>query len=611
MNNWKQNDSIATLDSLIESKIDKYEYNLARYLNKYVDLRNYTEYDDWLGITPTSAFTQRPDLEDAPSINVIKSVIDSIVSKLSNNKTRPFFSPVNGNFKTRQVVRQAQQYFDQTYDQLHVHDIVSDAFKNACIFDIGYIFVDPFTYEVSCLPTWTIATLNAEAAYSAPTKMLIEMKNMPSMLLNKYGIKHDARYCNFEMFVDIIEKKATIFVNEQPVKTIKYDCDQLPIVRVYFNKPVYGNRTVSIADELEGLQTHIDLLSAKMSAAEQLTPANTIYVYNGTSNLHASDLSNKDGKVYELDMDPGMSKLPVEYVPRSPHDPIWQQQLEYYVQKAYDMIGISQLSSQSRKPSGLDSGVALQTMEDIESDRFETQVTHYTNAYVELALLMLKIMPDDAPILPTTAYNSSYTWKDIKEQQSLFKIQYSAASALSKDPAERLKQVLQLTQVGLIDPAKTAQYLDLPDLTDAYVGASAVSDAIDACIQRAIEKESYTIPDYINYQQLSQRIALVENQLYSSITGDDAKNDKEVVQSLARIMSLEQVLNAKMEDEGFLQLQQPEETATSDSGLAVGAQNAATQAISAADTMAKNTASVDQMNADQAATGLPINSANL
>ncbi len=606
MNNWNRRDSIATLDSLIESKIDKYEYNLMRYLNKYVDLRNYTEYDDWLGLKPSAAFTQRADLEDAPAFNVIKSVIDSIVSKLSNNKTRPFFSPVNGTFKTRQVVRQAQQYFDMTYDQLHVHDIISDAFRNACIFDIGYVFVDPFTYEITCLPTWTIATLNAEKAYSKPSKMLIEMKNLPSMLLNKYGLKCSDRYCNFEMYIDVIEKEAVIFVNERQVKSIKYDCDQLPIVEVYFNKPVYGNRTVSIADELEGIQTHIDILSAKMSAAEQLTPANTIYVYNGTSNLHASDLSNKDGKVYELDMDPGMNKLPVEYVPRSPHDPVWQQQLNDYIQKAYDMVGISQLSAQSRKPSGLDSGVALQTMEDIESDRFETQVTHYTNAYVDLALLLLKMLPDDVAILPATAYNSSYTWKDIKEQQALFKVQYSAASALSKDPAERLKQVLQLTQVGLIDPSKTAQYLDLPDLTDAYVGASAVSDAIDACIQRAMEKEAYTIPDYINYQQLSQRIALTENQLYASITGTDADNDKEVVKSLARIMSLEQVLNAKMEDEGFLQLQQPEETATSDSGLAVGQQNAATQAISAADTMANDTNSVDQMSSNQAATGLAV-----
>lgn len=606
MNNWKRRDSISTLDSLIESKIDKYEYNLARYLNKYVDLRNYTEYDDWLWLTPSAAFTQRADLEDAPAYNVIKSVIDSIVSKLSNNKTRPFFSPVNGTFKTRQVVRQAQQYFDMAYDQLHIHDIISDAFRNACIFDIGYVFVDPFTYEISCLPTWTIAILNAEKAYSKPSKMLIEMKNLPSMLLNKYGIKCSDRYCNFEMYIDIIEKEAVIFINEHPVKTIKYECDQLPIIEVYFNKPVYGNKTVSIADELEGIQTHIDILSAKMSAAEQLTPANTIYVYNGTSNLHASDLSNKDGKVYELDMDPGMTRLPVEYVPRSPHDPVWQQQLNDYIQKAYDMVGISQLSAQSRKPSGLDSGVALQTMEDIESDRFETQVTHYTNAYVDLALLLLKMLPDDVSILPATAYNSSYTWKDIKEQQALFKVQYSAASALSKDPAERLKQVLQLTQVGLIDPSKTAQYLDLPDLTDAYVGASAVSDAIDACIQRAMEKEAYTIPDYINYQQLSQRIALTENQLYASITGEDAENDKEVIKSLARIMSLEQVLNAKMEDEGFLQLQQPEETATSDSGLAVGQQNAATQAISAADTMANDTNSVDQMSSNQAATGLAV-----
>lgn len=608
MNKWTRRDSIAVLDSIIEGRLNKYEYNLARYTNRPdVDIRNYSEAQHWYGPINAVSFTQRSDLVEAPCFNVIKSVIDSVVSKISNNKARPFFAPVNGTYKTRQVIRQAQQYFDQTFDNLKIHDVVCDAFRNACIFDIGYIFIDPFTYEITTLPTWTVATLNTEAAYGEPTKMLIEMKHMPSMLLNKYGITFGEQYCNFEMYVDVLSHEATIFVNEQEKKHIAYKASTLPLVPVYFNKPVYGNKTVSIADELEGIQSHIDLLSAKMSAAEQLTPANTIYVYNGSSGLKAADLDNREGNIYELDMDPGMTRLPVERVPASPHDPVWNQTLEFYIQKAYDMIGMSELSAQSRKPSGLDSGTALQTMEDIESDRFETQITHYTNAYTDLALKMIEVLPDDLEIIPVSQYNSSYTWKDLKEQRELFKIQYSAASALSKDPAERLKQVLQLTQVGLIDPSKTAQYLDLPDLTDAYVGASAVSDAIDACINGAIEQEVYKVPDYINYEQLSKRIALVENQLYASITRTDKDNDNEVIKSLVRVMSLEEVLNAKMENEGFIQTQEPEDTAQSDSGLAVGSQNAATQAISSADAMSNVMPDVEQQNEEQAATGLPVN----
>lgn len=585
MNNWKQTEAISTLDNVIESRLDKYEHNLRRYLNRAdIDLRNYNEYSmGWFSLSST--FTERADLDNTPCFNVIKSVIDSLVSKLANNKTRPFFAPVNGSYKTRQVVKQVQQYFDIIFDRLNIHDIISDAFRNACIFDIGYVFLDPFTFEISCLPTWCVATLNSEAAYSKPTKALIEFKNTPSMLLNKYDIPLKSKYCNFEMYIDTIEKEAVLFVNEKEVKKTKLQDSILPIIPVYFNKPVYGNKTVSVCDELEDIQTHIDILSAKMSAAEQLSPIGATFIYNGGLNLHASDLNNGSGNIYEIDVPPGMSSMPVTKQNDPLYDPQWQNALERYKQAAYDMIGISQLSAQSKKPSGLDSGAALQTMEDIESDRFETQVTHFVNAYVDTAKTMLRLLPEDTDVLPATSFNSSYTWKDVKEQEALFKIQFSAATALSKDPAERIKEVQQLMQTGLIETAKAAQYLDLPDLSDAYAGASAVSNAIDCCINGAIEQENYEIPNYINYQQLSSRIALVENQLYSSITGEDRKADHDIKISLARVLLLEEELNKVMERDGFLNVEEQAEQLTSTGGISTGATASGIQAISAADEM--------------------------
>ena len=53
-------------------------------------------------------------------------------------------------------------------------------------------------------------------------------------------------------------------------------------------------------------------------------------------------------------------------------------------------------------------------------------------------------------------------------------IQYTAATALSKEPSEKLKQLMQLSQTGLINPAKIATYLDTPDMEEAYKGAQAV-----------------------------------------------------------------------------------------------------------------------------------------
>ena len=153
---------------------------------------------------------------------------------------------------------------------------------------------------------------------------------------------------------------------------------------------------------------------------------------------------------------------------------------------------------------------------------------------------------------------------DVRKQKELFKIQFSAATALSKDPQTKLQQILQLSQIGLITTDKIALYLDSPDLEDAYKGASAIQNAIDATIQNAIDNEVYDIPDYVSYQQLLTQIIIEENELH-------AANDTE---SLAKIGKLKENLLDIMNEEGFVDLSNqpmPEDIATTEEGLGAGA----------------------------------------
>lgn len=585
---WNRTDSLQTLNSVIDAKLDAYTYKLARYMNRVdVDLRNYTEFT-WGYNTSFASFLQDSDMMTPASSNVIKSVIDSLVSKLANNKTRPYFTPVNGIYETRQAVKMAQTYFDTFFDNADIHSKIAKAFKEACIFDIGYLFINPFNWTIDVADTWTVATLSTERNHN--TKMLMRIENYPTTLLDKKY--RTTKYVQYAIFVDTIEHKAAEYINGTKVNEIEYGADDLPLIPVYFNEPVNGCKTISVVDELEGVQTQIDLINAKISTASQLTPGNVTYVYENSS-LKAGDVSNRTGAVYSIDMPPGTTSLPVQTVTPAAFDPQWITLLDYYKGLAYEMIGISQLSAQSKKPSGLNSGTALQTMEDIESDRFETQVTHYVNAYVRLAKTIIAVAPEDASILPESVNTSNVTWKDIKVQSDLFKVQYSAASSLSKDPSEKVKEVMQMSQIGFVPPAKIARYLDMPDLQDAFQGASAVQDAIDAVINNAIEKDIYTIPDFVNYQQLSQEIALVQNQLFSCTDNEKARK------ALMSLKKLDDTLNDILIENGYIDLT-PDEgmdgsevSGEENDGLGIGAQQTATQAISSADAM-MNTAAMPQ-----------------
>lgn len=579
MSNWNIQSSKSKLQSVIDSELGYRSYQLARYFNDVtIDLNYFNEYND-------SVWNYRfwnmqdPDLAQSPKINVIKSVIDSLVSKISNQKVRPYFNPVNGLHSTRSIVKQAQQYFDIIYEKEKVHDKISQAFRNACIFGIGYVFFNPILNEIQVPGTWQVAVSNTEKGYGTPTKVLIEYKNFPVTQLDRYNIKgkYTTEYVNFKIFVDVLEHKIFAYVNDTEALKQSYRADIIPIIPVYCNKPVFGTRTVSIVDELDGIQTNIDLLNAKISAAMQLTPANTTYVEAGSS-LQPADISNKTGNVYSVKMGPGHNNLPVVNVTPAPYDPSWNNCLEMYIKQAYEVVGISQLSAQSKKPAGLDSGVALATLEDIESDRFQTQVDHYVHSFIDLANLIIDVMDNDT-ILPKSINTATYSWDDIRKQKDLFKIQFSAASALSKDPQTKLQQIMQMTQIGLITTDQIAMYLDSPDLEKAYKGAAAIREAIDATIENAISKEIYDIPDYISYQQLLTAIIVEENQLFASEDSD----------SLARLHNLKDNLLNIMNEEGFVDLSnQPEQEAvTTEEGLGSGSAQDITGAAAQAQAFAQ------------------------
>lgn len=558
---------ISELRTVLDTNIDYYEYMLMRYFNDTsIDLRGSWD-AQWRNIgfdIPSDS-----DLLRSAYMNVIKSVIDSLVSKLSNQKVRPYFNAINGDWNTKRTVRNVQQYFDILFDNQKINKKIATAFKLSCIMGKGYIFVNPITYEITSLPAHCVSTLQCEERYGKAEHALIRFLNFPTSKLAEYGIDYNGNTfkCTFQMYISTAEKKIALLVNSAVAKEYKYDHDALPLVSLFFTSPVFGTNTTSIVQELDGIQTQIDFINSQISAATQISPANQTFVIEG-SNLNPKDLTNKAGTVYGIKMPPGVNTPPVVSIAPRMFDPQWQQMLDYYKKTAYEMIGVSELSSMSKKPSGLDSGVALQTMEDIESDRFETQVDHYINAFVDLAKLLIEILPDDEDILPESLNTSSLKWKDIKKQSDLFKVQYSAASSLSKDPAEKIKQIMQLTQIGLITPDKVARYLDMPDLEDAYHNASAVADGVSQCITRAIEEEDYSVPDWVSYENLAQEITVTQNELYSSLT-DDKKNNEKVFEAIKRLTMLEDSLATKMEENGYIQTQQPEEAVESESGIGI------------------------------------------
>lgn len=472
-------------------------------------------------------FGEEDDTSSNPQINVIASCIDTLHSKIAQSKVRPFFTTINGTFKDIQCVKQAQQFFDILYDEQNVNKKISDAFKDACIFDTGVIYIDEENKTINRALPFQVYVRPAEVNYNKITRIFYEQKDFPITLLpNKIYSKFKNKtmeYVDFGLYYDTVNKTKAYTGNGTVILTETYESDTVPFVFLYYKNPVLGNISTSVADQLVNIQQEINILMAKIKDASQLNPALTFMVPEGSS-VKVTQLSNRIGNVLSYKPLPN-GGLPVSSSTPPFIDGQYMSLLDSLIQKAYDIVGISQLSAQSKKPSGLDSGIALATMEDVESDRFETQLNQVIRAFIDVAKTCIKVFPQNENILPEISNRVAIKWHDIVKESSNMSIQYSGADNLSKDPSTKLQQLQQLSMAGVIPSARIPQLMQIPDLEMGYSLSNNAIDAVMSVIKNCIENDDYNVPEFIPFELLKEEI--INTQLSLTSAGYD-KNKKDI-----------------------------------------------------------------------------------
>lgn len=495
-----------------------------------------------------------------PKVNVAKSAIDTLCSKIANQKVRPLFTPRKGTFATRRAIKAVQRFFDDLFYKNHVSQKMALAFEYACVFDSGILWADTWTKSIKAVAPWEVGIVPNEFQFNGfGTKCLITYRNYPCTQLDIYGIDNDPdkTYCTFEIYYDTEKKVTKLFKDKIEVKSKSYNAKQVPILFLHFNEPLLGWRTSALLDDLLPIQQQIDLNISKIKDAAHSTPVNTVFVPEG-SDLSVTQLSAGSGNVVPYRPVPGAGTNPIHVATPPPMDNFYLQWHELLKNDAFAMSGISELSSQSIKPAGLDSGKALETMENIESARFEVQLSNVIRSHVELAKLFIDAFDEDDEVLPPEEFRDDITWKDIKKQINEVNIQFTAASSISNDPQEQFELLKNMSQIGLIDESRISELMDLPDAEGAFDDAGALPDAVDKLIQFVLKnpKKEIEIPVFIDYEVLRNKIVLYQNKYFSL--------DRDCTKEIMRLQELFIQLEPLLDEAGIIAEEEQAETKTAD-----------------------------------------------
>ena len=469
--------------------------------------------------------------------NVIRSCIDTLGSKIASQKVTPFFNTVNGTFREIQVVKAAQQFFDILYDELNVNKVVVQAFVDSCITDRGIIYVNKDNKNIERIQPWQFFFDPREYAYGQLTHCAFKKTDYPASLLTE---KTDLQTVTLHEYWSIKEHIHATYIEElNKVSFDKWDANILPFAILRWSNPVKASSSTCVVDLLFGIQKQINYLLSQIKDASK-SSFGIKYIVPTDSDVKINRLNNSNGEVIEYtpQMTPN-GVMPVQPVTPAFMDGQWFTALQQFKQDAYEMVGISQLSAMSQKPSGLNTGVGLQTMEDIESDRFETQLNSVIRVYVDIAKICMEVFDPLEEVLPSSIYRGHITWKDITEARNLMSIQFSSLDKISKDPVVKQQIISQWVNSGYISRAHAMQLMEVPDDTRGYSLMNNSLNAVMSVIDDCIEKDIYDVPIYIDTALLKEEIT---STLLSLKAAQNPENEVDI-EKLQRLMYNVEAMN--------------------------------------------------------------------
>jgi hypothetical protein len=118
--------------------------------------------------------------------------------------------------------------------------------------------------------------------------------------------------------------------------------------------------------------------------------------------------------------------------------------------------------------------------------------------------------------VPGKKFLNTIDWKDVHMHDDEYVLKIYPVSALSDSPSDRLQDIQELMQAGIIDPEAGRRLLDYPDLEAENSLADAEQDylheimdkILDADLDKDDLNEVYTPPEPYDNLQLARKLAL-------------------------------------------------------------------------------------------------------
>ena len=530
------------------------EQNQQRYrqANIYSRLYGNMPLSSYLGSNLTRSSTGPQLPIDRPTMSVITSCVDTLVSKMVQNRPRPVFLTDNGDYRQRNLAKQLTNFIAGEFYRTKAYELGAEILRDACVLGTGAIKVmrgqDDKVWFERVLNTELMVDPN-EAIYKDPRQLyqlkLVDRAVLDEMFQGKGSVVDSAEQAFVDNSVeagktvsDLVmvaegwhlksgpnanDGRHVIACSSGLLLDEPYDRDCFPFVFLHYAPRLVGFWAQGLAERQMGTQIEINKLLMTISSAINLVGVPRVFVEDGSKVVKAH-LNNSIGSIVTY----RGTKPSYEVAPCVPVE--LYSQLQRLVDYAYQQEGISQLASSSMKPAGLNSGVAMREYNDIQSDRFAALSKRYDQLFIDLAyqnIEFAKFIAEETGTYTTVFPNKDGTREiDLPKMDILedtYVIQCFDSSSLPREPAGRMQRVTEMLQAGFIGPEEGRRLLDYPDIEQVDKLANAGEERILKILDQIIEDGTYTPPDpFMNLEKAKELVV----QYYNLYEGTKLEEEK-------------------------------------------------------------------------------------
>ena len=493
--------------------------------------------------------------QERPTFNLIQSVVDTLVSRLSQSRPAPVFLTDNSDYKERNLAKKLNNFLLGEFYQCKTYDLAATALKDALVEGTGVIH----TYETQDNKVGMERVLLTELLIDPNEGMYGDPRQMYRMKL----VDRNVLIANFPKYREKLElaAKATPDNSSDASKTVsdlvmvvegwhlrsgknakdgrhtlacstghlvdeEFTKDRFPFTFMHYSPRMLGFWSQGVAEQLMGTQMELNSILVTISRAIKLVGVPRVFQEEG-SKISSAAHNNEIGVIVKF----RGAKPTYEVAPCNA--PELYEERDKLIQYGFQQSGVSALQASSQKPAGLDSGEAIRTYDDISTDRFAALSRRYDNMFIDLAYQVIDLAKDIA--VRDGKYQTIYPNKNGTKEIDLpkaslikdsFVIQCFTQSSLPKDPAGRLEKVTEMVQSGMISLQEGRRLLDYPDLEQVEKLANAGEERILQVLDEIIESGKYSPPDPWMDLALATQLTTSYINLYTSAKLEESKAQK-------------------------------------------------------------------------------------